>query len=174
MIPVESTVPTTTIEGFPNTTELQFDQLTDHVTVQKSIVPSRGPYPFVRSPGEELPIFADLRWKTVTYRLPQEDPRLLTVEICNKRDGSHLRRDLWTDMHIETKLSLAHDIIDLDRAPFTEKDMEDDDTRYDVFQRIHMFGNERFVIVWSHAFVYIMSFDPAFGFEYDEDEISKN
>jgi hypothetical protein len=77
-------------------------------------------------------------------------------------------------MHIKTKLSLAHHIIDLDRAASTEEDMKDDDTRYDVFQRLHMFGNERFVIVWSHAFVYIMSFDLAFRFEYDEDEISKS
>jgi hypothetical protein len=84
MIPVESTVPTTPIEGFPSTIELRFDQLTDHVTVQKAILPSQGPYPFARSAGEEL--------------------------------------------------SFAHDIIDLDRAPFNEEDMNNDDTRYNVFK----------------------------------------
>ncbi|TID23536.1 xanthine phosphoribosyltransferase 1 [Venturia nashicola] len=126
--------------------------------------------------GEGLPDWADLEWKTASYcqcssyRQHQNELNYLDVEICDTRNGSRIQRDLWEKVPSAMRLSIAQDVLDPDGDEYG-----DDFTVSNLVRRkdellasINIIGNQDFVIVLSSAFIYIMAFDPAFRFGYED------
>lgn len=81
---------------------------------------------------------------------------------------------------METRLSIAHDIVNFWNAKHDRAQMLRTFTQEDFFARhsriyllIHMLRNEDFIVIWSPTFIY-MSFDSGFRFEYDEVEFPKD
>lgn len=129
--------------------------------------------------NEMLPTWADLHWKSASYRIRREAEKLLSIEICNKKTGDTLKHDVWEHLTRKTKLSIAHEIdncryvgTEWHKSKFTHADFLA--CISEIYSSIHMLGNEQFIIIWSLAFLYIMAFDPAFRFEYDEVEFLKD
>lgn len=152
---------------------LCLDEGTSQIVVMKSSSGTSS----LSSPSENLHNWADLHWKAATYRLPRDDFGLLNIEILNKRNGCLVQRDLWKDIPVETKLSITKDILVFTSGnAYPGRSVLEDshDRRQELSSSVQMVGNEQFVIVWSPVFLYIMSFDPAFRFEYDEVEFPKD
>lgn len=164
LIPVES------LEDDLFAHELYFNETTNQVSILESFKHTgegiQSEQLFKRQP-KNIPHWADLHWKTITYRRVPND--ILSIEIHDKGNGKVIERKIWNDIPVETQLGILKGIAFArhgeDGYAMTMTDLLD--CREDLLSRIHMFGNERFVFIWSDLFIYIMSFDPGFRFEYD-------
>lgn len=163
--------------GLPLKAELRLDEALSTCAVKRSRISQDREW---GNSNETLPTWVDLHWKWASYRIRREAEKLLSIEICNKKTGDTLKRDIWEHLTREIKLSIAHEIdnrrdvvgTQWHKSNFTHADFLACAT--EIYSSIHMLGNEQFIIIWSPAFLYIMSFDPAFRFEYDEVEFPKD
>jgi hypothetical protein len=155
--------------------ELYFDETSDQISLLESFKDKRDEVQddetFEDEPRTGFHL-ANLHWKTITYQLVQDD--FINVEIHDQRNGKLIERNIWKDIPIETRLSILKDIawgqgVD-DLEHMTMEDFLAQ--KKDLLPMISMFGNERFVIVWSTLFIYVMSFDPGVRFEYDHPNFS--
>lgn len=163
--------------GFPVRVELSLDEGSNTCTIERSSYDGgHNRNDVENSPYEKFTTWVDMRWKTATYCLCRQKSELLSIEICDKRSGTIIKRDIWKDLPIETKLSIADDVKDAEcpgafRQSFTPTIFLARSSGF--YQLMHMVGNEQFVIIWSPVFLYIMAFDPAFRFGYEDVDFSR-
>ncbi|QDS69702.1 hypothetical protein FKW77_009780 [Venturia effusa] len=152
--------------------ELYLNERDNHVTICDSF---QGPQNDTRH-GEGLPDWTDLEWKMASYcqcssyRQHQNELNYLNVEICDTRNGRRVQRDLWDRMPKDVRLSIARDVLDPDGDEYGDNFTIANLVRRkdELLAAINIRGNQDFVMVLASAFIYIMSFDPAFQFEYDD------
>jgi hypothetical protein len=90
--------------------QLYLDEGSGRVATMKSLAGDKTRL-YSNMSREEMLEYADLHWKTITYRLVRDNAEFLNIEICNKRNGSVVKRNMWEDMSTKTKQSLGAEIL---------------------------------------------------------------